>query len=252
MTGLRTLVFGASWCDTEEKRELCKLWARSMEKIAPECDILVIDCNSPFRPGAFLKPLGYIEAAVSPLCFPRNSGNRVASSFADNIGHLSLGGQDGWGRSFCKGLEIAIAAKYDYVVYIEPDLLFAPKVMPIIEKMHRAGVKAACPIDFCYHFINNEIMFLNVDYIRDIDFVGKYDWQNPPPPPFDIVPERRCEKILADELFILSLRGARNDFHNITVGNLEQAFPLGVDWITHCRDFAIYETFARMKGLIDE
>jgi hypothetical protein len=55
--------------------------------------------------------------------------------FPDNIGHLARGGKDGWGRAFCKGLEMAIDGQYDYVVHIEGDSLFKRPVLPIIRQM---------------------------------------------------------------------------------------------------------------------
>lgn len=273
MTGTRTLIFGATWCANEEKRELAKLWARVLARTSPECDILVIDCDSPFRPGNFLKEEGFSHCTtpveewkpddVAVMFAPRESiefkGSvieptplKLAASFSNNIGHLSLGGGDGWGRSFCKGLEIAIASGYDYVAYIEPDLLFAPPVMPIIEKMHRCGVKAAAPIDLVYHFIANEIMFLNVEYLKQSRFVERYDWANPPPLSRETVPEKRCEDLLADELFILPLRGIRNDHGQLTRHNIRDRnviHPMGLSYVTHCQDFALYEIFMDMHGL---
>lgn len=253
MTGTRTLITAATWCPTEEKRELAKLWARGLAKTSPECDVLVIDCDSPFRPGAFLKAEGYLDVGGFDLIDSLGKDwNRVVCTFPDNIGHLSLGGGDGWGRSFCKGIEIAIASGYDYVAYIEPDLLFAPPVMPIIEKMHRCGVKAAAPIDLVYHFIANEIMFLNVDYLRESRFVERYAWANPPPLSRETVPEKRCEDLLADELFILPLRGIRNDHGQLTRYNIRDRnviHPMGLSYVTHCQDFALYEIFMDMHGL---
>lgn len=258
MTGTRTLLFGCTWCPSEEKRELCRLWARVLAKTSPECDVLVIDCDSPFRPGNFLNEQGFTfwTTDLEQHGYPKERRGeeplKAVASFADNIGHLSLGGGDGWGRSFCKGLEIAIASGYDYVAYIEPDLLFAPPVMPIIEKMHRCGVKAAAPIDLVYHFIANEIMFLNVDYLRESRFVERYDWANPPSLSRETVPEKRCEDLLADELFILPLRGIRNDHGAITRGNIRDrnaAWPMGIDYLTHAQDFALYEIFMAMHEL---
>lgn len=274
MTAPRTLVFGCSWTPDEQKRELCKLWARSLDVIAPECDVLVIDCNSPFRPGAFLRDLGFQDVADSigywneytikrtfaqrllvgyDNGMVRTAPQRLAASFSDNIGHLSLGGGDGWGRSFCKGLEIAIVSGYDYVVYLEPDLIFAPKVMPIVEKMRRCGVKAAAPMDTVYHFIANEIMFLDVAYLKESRFVERYDWANPPPLHYLTTPEKRCEDLLKDELWILPIRGLRNDHHMLTrenIGRRDKVFPLGLDYLTHCRDFALYEMFMQINGLL--
>lgn len=255
----RTLLFGASWTPTEEKRELCRLWARSLDVIAPECDVLVIDCNSPFRPGAFLADQGFVfwTEYLADFDFTKLLPQpfKGVASFSDNIGHLSLGGGDGWGRSFCKGLEIAISSGYDYVVYLEPDLIFAPKVMPIVEKMQRCGVKAAAPMDTVYHFIANEIMFLDVAYLKESRFVERYDWANPPPLHYLTTPEKRCEDLLKDELWILPIRGLRNDHHMLTrdnIGRRDKVFPLGLDYLTHCRDFALYEMFMQINGLLGD
>jgi len=50
-------------------------------------------------------------------------------------------------------------------------------------------------------------------------------------------------------LFTLPLRGIRNDFDRITANNLAFSFPYGLDYLTHCKDFAIYERFLEMKGI---
>lgn len=244
MTGLRTLVIGPNWTPNEEQRELCKLWAKCIDRVAPNCDVLVIDCDSPFRPEVFLKWLDYTTYAYDHE-FPM----RRVFDFGDNVGHLFSGGKDGWGRAICKGVEIAIAAQYDYLAVIETDTLFSRPITTIIEKMDRAGVKVACPLNITWQTISTSTMFFNVNYLKDINFVDQYDWPNRRKEGNESLPERVCEHIFQDELFILPFRGIVNDRHQVTRANLKEAFPFGCDWITHCKDFGVYEEFMRLNGV---
>ncbi len=213
---------------------LVELWCKVIRALNPDMAAIMIDSASPNDPSAILKEY-----------------NVEHFNFGDNLGHLNTTGKDGWGRAFCKGVEIAIARDYDYICYLDADIILSRPIAPIIEKMRTYGVLAACPMDITYNFIENGIMFLNVDYLRFSDFVARYDWpsrtvQNTN---IDTIPEVAFEKLLEDVLFTLPLRGIRNDFDRVTANNLAFSFPYGFDYCTHAKDFNLYLRFLEMKGI---
>jgi len=74
-----------------------KLWIKL--SMRDKCDLLLVDSASPRYP--------YVPRKINFL------------SFTNNVGHLSRGGQDGWGRAFCRGLGYAVEQGYDYVAHVE-------------------------------------------------------------------------------------------------------------------------------------
>ena len=84
---MRVLIFGTVHADTPEKLHIAQMWATLHRDINPTCDLLLVDTNT--------------------LPHDFTYGVEVFS-FGDNIGHLARGGRDGWGRAFCKGLEIGV------------------------------------------------------------------------------------------------------------------------------------------------
>lgn len=213
---------------------LVELWAKLLRYLNPITDAIMIDSASPTDPTDMLKKY-----------------NIKTRRFDDNIGHLNVSGKDGWGRAFCKGVEIAINLGYEHICYMDADIIFARAVAPIIDKLAKFGVKAACPMDITYNFIENGIMFLDVGYLKESKFIERYDWPSRTIGTTDAtnIPEVAFEKLLEDVLFTLPLRGIRNDFDRITANNLAFSFPYGLDFLTHCKDFAIYERFLEMKGI---
>ena len=236
---IRPLIFGTCYVDTSEKRDVVTLWARLMTKLNPDIPLLLVDSASPFNPAVFLNEAPEIKARDDFTIF----------SFGDNIGHLSAGGRDGWGRAFCQGLGLARSWNRTDVAYIDADMLLARPVMPIMKKMAGAGVRVACPLDMTYQFVENGIVFAELDYLREIEFTRKYNWEHSPTPDCaETFPERRFEKIVESELFLLPLRGLRNDFDRVNVENVG-AWPYGIDYITHCKDPRVYQRFLEVNGI---
>ena len=169
----------------------------------------------------------------------------------DNIGHINVTGRDGWGRAFCAGVRLAIKFGYDYLAYCDADIICTQPVQPIIGKLHKAGVKAACPWDSTYNFPENGLMYLSVPYLRDSEFTRRYGWgdRTRTPDPLQI-PEMVFERLMGDDLFILPMRGLRNDLDQLTVNNFQYRFPYGVDYLTHCKDFRLYEMLLQRKGIV--
>jgi hypothetical protein len=231
---MKPLLFGTCYVADEVMRDLVITWSRLNRKLNPGLDIMLIDSASPFDPRHFL-----------PTKAPQHA-NVIVKRFDDNIGHLSRGGGDGWGRAFSRGIELAIYLGYSHIAYIDADMLFARPVMPILQKMERVGVKIACPFDQHYGFVENGITFADVEYLRQIDFIKKYDWKHSPKPTtHEALPERRFAKIVEDELFTLPLVGMRNDFDLLTLENI----VIARDYITHCADPRLYDRFLELNGI---
>lgn len=209
----KTLIVGTSYVQGAAASELFRMWADLTTRLNPGVDVLVIDSASP---------------QILPVT--RWSQSFDLTSFNTNIGHLSAGGRDGWGRAFSAGVRNAIDFGYTWLANIECDLLFARPVAEVIAKMVRNGVKAAAPMAIPYQFIETGLSFWNVDYLREIDLIGRYDWEHPPTN--GLLPEQRIGEICAGEMFALPLRGFRNDTR-MSAEQLPRLFPTGIDWITH-------------------
>ncbi|RVD14303.1 MAG: methyltransferase domain-containing protein [Mesorhizobium sp.] len=209
----RILVFGTTYVDSEEKQRLAGRWEALHRKVNGwAVDLLLVDSASPV-------PLLAVEEGAEKYAFP------------DNIGHLARGGKDGWGRAFCKGLEMAIDGQYDYVVHIEGDSLFSKPVLPIIRKMMADGVKAATvPVEGTKRqetgWAETGLMFFSVDYLWQSKFIERYDWWNRKARPF---PEQAVFDLIGGDLHMLPLKAERGDRGQITAENAAE-----LDWITHC------------------
>lgn len=220
---MKTLIFGTSYVQGAVAAETFRLWADMTRRMNPDTDITVIDSQSPV----------YIHHAPD-ITF---------AQLGDNIGHLSRGGRDGWGRAFSCGIQQAIDEQYDWVVHIECDLLFARPVAEVIDKMCRSGVRAAAPMAIPYQFIETALSFWNVAYLREVDLIVRYDWEHPPPN--GLLPEQRIGDICAGELFALPLRGLRNDMR-MSADMIQRSFPAGIDWITHA-ELGVLRRFVEMQ-----
>ena len=221
---MKTLIVGTSYVQGAVGLTTFRMWADMTARLNPAIDLLVVDSASPtFLGGDPAYNLVRLE---------------------NNIGHLSRGGRDGWGRAFTAGLLNAIESGYDWVVHIECDLLFARPVAEVIDKMCRSGVRAAAPMAMPYQFIETALSFWNVAYLKEIDLIRRYDWENPPAK--GLLPEQRIGDICAGELFALPLRGFRNDMR-MNADQMQRSFPTGIDWITHC-ELPVLKRFAEMQN----
>lgn len=233
----RTLIFATSYVKDFTRRDVVKLWAKVTAKLNPDHDMLLIDSASPVDPREFLGWSDY--DSDKPI-------NRVVYRFDDNIGHLSANGRDGWGRAFCKGVQIAIDRGYDYIAHLDSDLIFCKPVEPIIAKLHRSGVKVAMPMSYPYLFTETAVLFVSVPYLKEIDFIARYDWDHPVP---GRIPELRCEDIFGDDLFCLPLRGLRNDGNQVSWQTFDRASFYGMDFLTHSADTGLYDRLLRKNGV---
>lgn len=226
----KILILGTSYVHGAAAAVIFEMWADLTRGLNPGVDILVVDSNSP-DPSHLISPI-YANALRQ-------------AHFVDNIGHLSRGGRDGWGRAFSRGVQHAIDKEYDYLAVLDCDLLLARPVAEIIDKMARNGVKAAAPMAFPYQFTETACSFWSVDYLRELDLIGRYDWENPPAN--GLLPEQRIDQICAGEMFALPLRGFRNDM-GVTAEQLPRLFPGGIDWIHHA-ELPVMRKFLEMNDV---
>ena len=233
---MKPLILGSCYVADFAMRDLCQTWIRLAQHLHPGVDVLVVDSAS---------PIAAFDGWIGNDCF-------LFHRFDDNVGHLSRGGGDGWGRAFCFGIEYAVEHNYTHIAYMDCDIMSRHPVTPILKKMAHRGVTVACPLDFHYQFVENGIAFMETHYLQESGFIERYDWAHPPAAGAMAItetPEARFEQIVADDLFILPFRGCRNDFGQVTRSNIRDKFPFGCDYLTHCRDAGLYERFLEVNGI---
>lgn len=230
MSKPRILITGTSYIDSDYTRELCQLWFRTLKHLNPNEDFILIDACSPFDPRVFLP-----------------EGTNIFR-FEENVGAISRGGGDGAGRSCAYAMQAAIDGQYDYVCVYEADFIMAQAIRPIINRMHKAGVKVASPsLATPYFFAEWGVCFFNVQYLKDSKFIERYDWKHSPKWP---LVEMRLERMFGDDLFFLNLRGFRNENNMLNVANLSNHFPYGnCQWLTHAADPNLYVRMLELNGI---
>lgn len=227
----KILIFGTCYVDTPERLRLTRQWARLHRTLNPDCDLLLVDSCSPLLSAADVQDIELF-------------------SFADNIGHLSRNGpngpaskgRDGWGRAFCKGLEIALERGYDYAGHIEGDSLFRLSVVPIVETMCERGIKvASVPIGYGEHqrstWVETGLLFFETGFVRQSGFIAGYDWPNRQERP---TPEVVIRGMLGPNLTMMPWRAERSDKSEINLGNVTS-----YDWVTHIKDPAVYDHYVQ-------
>lgn len=246
---MKTLIAGAAFVKTHYKRDITKLWARLNAHLNPDCDILLIDSASPIPVASFIgwqSPQVWELGETPPLdAKDHPEASRFIARFKDDLGHRA-----GALRDIPMCLKMAVAMGYERFALIECDLLFAQPVTPIFERMEKANVKAAAPMDMVYQFVEMGLMFFDVAYLRETGFHEKCACDENIYSKTREWPERTYEKMLGDDLWILPLRGMRNDGARLNWKNFDdKSFPYGLDLLTHCNDFGLYEKFIRYNGV---
>jgi hypothetical protein len=240
-----TLFLTTTFIRDQSGRFLLGLWNRLRERLSGEFDCLVIDSASPIP-----LPLPGFERGVleGEDHVPTVLGPKTIWSFDRNIGpppNRMDGSPDSFIRAFKKGVEIAYASGYARVFFVISDMLLMRPAAPIIDRCERHNIRAATPWDCYYQWCETDIICADVPRLAVA--MIPIDWRSPPKSFW----ERTFEAIAGDELFILPLRGARDDHHKLTSGNLDKFFPHGVDYLTHCHDFGAYRALLARHGLED-
>jgi hypothetical protein len=212
---MRSLVFGTSYLYDEASADVLRIWQRLATRLNPQSDVAIID-------------------SASPVPVPEYPGVIVVQ-LGENIGHLAKGGRDGWGRAFCTGLQMALECGYKYVAHVETDVVLTASVEPLFVTIMKAQGWQAWP--------ETGIMLFNVEWLRQRDFVGAYDWAHLRPT--DPEPEWRCRDLIGGDLHYLSeLKGRRDE------GTVKGDLPADYVWLTHST-MGRYEELLLMRGMSD-
>lgn len=219
---MKILIFGTVYCDTAEKWNLAQQWADLHGSVNPDCDLLLVDSCSPRD--------------------PMNNGKTAVMYLRDNIGHLSRGGQDGWGRAFCTALQYAIDEEYTYAVHIEGDSLCNLPIRKLCEEMSKDGILVgSMPVEGTKHVENNWVetgfMTFDVEYVDESNLIEEYNWQDGAGKKYPNTPEAVLWKLTQHYLHYWPFDGMRDDCKILTPRNVDQ-----YEWISHTTP-DVYETF---------
>jgi predicted SAM-dependent methyltransferase len=238
----RILLFGTFYIDSPDRENLTRLWQRLHIALNErDCDFLAVDSQSPIAMFADWQPPARRK--------------RMVFNFPDNIGHLSrpqvTAGRDGWGRAFCKGLEIACDLGYEYAVHIEGDSLCRLKVADVVAQMRAEKIDVASTTvegtripgannGWC----ETGLMFFSTAYLKRSNFITKYDWPHRQKAP---TPERWIRQCLLEpdkscKFVLMPWKARRADRNQITKENV---IGLGLDWVTHQHDSAQQEVYRK-------
>ena len=234
------LVFCTAYLDSKDRTKLTDHWLNLHMRLNPECDFLIVDSQS---------PQGWGVLGAHGSWAPHTMGmheKRMFYGFPDNVGHLSRGGRDGWGRAFCYGLDAAVAGGYDYVAHIEGDSLFRVPVGKIIGRMRTERLRCATTkvSGMRYdmpNWIETGLMFFDTAYLRSSGFTARYSWhkrRQAPTPEVVIYHELTKDGALHT---LDDLKAWRGDKQQINHANV---VGLNLDWVTHCHnDVWVYDRF---------
>jgi len=243
-----TLLFGTFYVDSPDRDALTDLWKRLHLALNDDCDVLAVDSHSPIKKFEDWPP------------YDGKRHRRMYFSFPDNIGHLSRPkvtlGRDGWGRAFCKGLEVACELGYEYVAHIEGDSLFRLCVSDVVKQMKTEGIDCASTnvhglrtpgLD--KQWIETGLLFFSTDYLRRSRFIERYNWpeRQASPTPERYIRLTILEKDLDDkQLRIMPWKALRADKNQITKDNVSS---LNLDWITHQHDSAQQDVYSKFVDM---
>lgn len=255
----RTLIYQQTHIRHPSQGKLFAVSHALARKLNPDCDFLVVDNASPLpawswcdaaRERWHTHPLFPMSEEVIPIT-DRNTLVR----FHESIGHFFHGRTDGGkaldgpGRAHSLALNMAMQAGYDRAAYIEADALFRRPVSWAFDRMTKpVGCQPKCRY---YELDWHVVFFKDLAWLREFDFVGKYDWKNRVGEPGgEPAGEVIWQRILGEHVEGLPLVGDRGDAVGLCTGNIDQLYPGGVDVLTHV-DAATYQFWLVQQGHAD-
>lgn len=217
-----TLIFGTLYLKNKEQVNTAKCWYDCLNKYNPGVNWVLIDSSSPQE--LIRELVNYMKVpyykTVMDVPFDFKFMKNCVLSFGNNIGHLARDGRDGWGRAFCQGIRIAINNNFKTVIHIEGDLLFKGNVDSIVEK------HPVITVNTHYGMIETGLMIMDVGFLKQIDFLRKYQWQRWTK---NMLPENIVREILSPKnILIENWKGGRDDNKDYTAGIVK-----GMQYLTH-------------------
>lgn len=235
---MKVLYFCTCWLPDLDRVFMLQSWLRVARQQG--ADIRIIDTISAYHP--LMMQLGLLHSEVIGV--------------GGNVGHGSReGDKDGWGRAFCKGVELAIECGYDYAVHVESDMACRVDCRDVIALMQKEGKPFAAP--YCSQVDNIEtgLMYMDVKRLKELDFINRYNWPKIRPEMsiterIALQPERVIGGIFGDEWLLLKWNGMRIEYERVAelfLMNEIMAKPIGVHpvhYFTHVRA-AMYDLYTR-------
>lgn len=250
---MKTLIFGGVHITNERAGNLMRTALALAEKLNPGVDFLLVDNGSPLDPRKFLdESWNDTGFSLRDGLIPTIGKGKTICRFTDSIGHFFWDAdrdpppKDGPGRGIMTALQVAMKSGYDRAVYMEPDCLFARPIEDGFKQMTK-------PIGFLprtpWGYLDNQVWwFADLKWLKEYDYVGKYDWPNRVgdrrgEPPGEVI----HEQISGDHFDVLPFKGCRTSQVPVKAHNIRHAFPDGVDFITHA-DRDTFAAFLEMNG----
>ncbi len=229
---MKVLLFCTCWLPDLDRVFMLQSWLRVARQ--QKADIQIIDTIGNFQP---------VVAGAHP-------GECIF--VGTQIGHGSRDGdQDGWGRAFCKGIELAIEGNYDYAVHCEADMACRVDLMDVIALMEKEKKPIAAPWCSQVNAIETGLMFMSVPWLKENRFIERYDWPKirPEMNVGDRIarqPERVIGKIAGDDYLRLNWYGGRieHDYHGESILMRSLNNRENVKYFTHVRPWA-YDLYTR-------
>lgn len=194
--------------------------------LGPSVQIVFVD-SSPLDLPRFLRsafPELCVEEMRAEACF-RSSADIVCIRFGDNIGHLSVSGKDGWGRSCMKGLEYCLTADYQYAVHVEADLLVRGEDW--VRKFVAASPQAGIIAPRMHLGLETGLFIARTAWLKEVDFIERYNWRKTRNRPR---PEERFAAISAGAWVAMDVQGGRGEMLTETSERIRNS---DYYWLTH-------------------
>lgn len=225
---MRMLVAGTSWVASEHREWLARQWVQAAATLNPGARMLLVDSASPGE-------------------LPEHPALEILQ-LGDNIGHLESTSRDGWGRATMTMLARAAGMEVDWIGVWDADVLMVKPLAEMVAAMQQAGIQvASCPATPYLHWIEGIFVFEAEWLRRNLERIVKtYDWEGMQK---GIFPEVRTRQAMGKDLRLFSLRGCRDDLGAISVENLWQSYPAGIDYLTHCSKIEVYRAIMGRYGI---
>lgn len=251
----KILIAGSVHVNNFWKRDLLQYWDACLSQKNLDCDLLLVDSCSPIMPEHFLGWGVESHLCDDPLEFPKlkTTTKKTIIRMIEDIKHPFYGGGtlDAGSQALALMATYAINQAYDYWVYIEGDALFARPIRPLCDKLARHKIGWASCLDPIYRWVQSEVMFFGVDWLKKANFIERFNWKTPVNrlDRMSFV-EARIERTFGDDLFFLPLRGFKNEANQARWDNMQNMIKThGLDFITHTNDFGLYEKFLQLHGV---